>query len=232
MTPDSAPPPLVKICGITRVEDGVLAVSAGADWLGFIRWPGSRRFRPLEECAHTLGTIRRKAPRAFQAVAVYVDADAATVAEEVRVARFDRVQFHGNETPETVAAILARVGVPGIRAIRVAADAAVEDLEREADRFPDIDLLADTADPVAHGGTGRAFDPALAAPLCARRRVILAGGLRPETVAEAVARARPCGVDVASGVETSPGVKDPEKLRAFLRAARGMDGSATAPERA
>ena len=203
---------IVKICGIARVEDGLAALEAGADWLGFIRWEGSKRFRPLQECADLLGRIRAEAGRRFQAVGVYVDAPLDSIRREVDRAGFDRVQFHGDETMETI----RQSPIPAIKAIKIS-DA--ESIAR-ADDFPGVDLLTDTADPSLPGGTGRGYDVALLGDLARRRRVIVAGGLRPENVGEVVSQLRPFGVDVSSGVEQAPGIKDAEKVRAFVRAVR------------
>lgn len=208
-------PTLVKICGITRPDDGVAALEAGADWLGFIRWDRSPRYRPLSDLAATLAEIRARAPRPFQAVGVYVDAPRDLIQKELEAAGLDRIQFHGSEPADA----LAGWAVPVLKAIRVrdAVSLAV------ADEYPDLDLLTDTYDPVLPGGVGRAYDPRLVAELVARRRTLVAGGLTPENVAGVTAFLRPWGVDVSGGVEVSPGVKDHAKIEAFIQAARSGD---------
>ena len=206
---------IVKICGVTRVEDGLAALTAGADWLGFIRWDGSKRFRPLEDCAATLQAIRAESGQAFQAVGVYVDATRESIESEIRVARFDRVQLHGAEPM----ALIESLGVPAIKTIKIA-DAASVAL---AEQYPGVDLLTDTPDAVLPGGTGRGYDRRLLESLVKQRRVVVSGGLTPEDVGEVVGRLRPYGVDVSSGVEISPGVKDRAKIDAFLQAVRGAE---------
>ena len=211
---------IIKICGITRAEDGQAAIEAGADWLGFIRWPGSVRFRPLEQCADILATIRANTPREFVAVGVYVDPTQRLVEEEFRKAGLDRVQLHGDES---LALILA-LGLPAIKTIKISDRSSVD----RAEAYPGIDLLADTADDVLHGGTGRTYDLAFLGDLADRRRIIVAGGLRPDNVAEVLERVRPFGVDVSSGVESSPGIKDHEKVAGFVAAVRAVDNAGKA----
>lgn len=205
---------IIKICGITRPEDGVAAIRVGADWLGFIRWPQSARYRPIDECAATLREIRKSAPGNFQAVAVYVDAPSSTIRAEAEQAGFDRVQLHGSESME----FANRLGIPVIKAIKIR-DA---DSVAHADDFPGLTLLTDTADPALPGGTGRTYDPALLQDLAERREVIVAGGLTPANVGSVVEFLHPHGVDVSSGVETQPGIKDHEKIAAFVASVRAV----------
>jgi phosphoribosylanthranilate isomerase len=204
--------PLIKICGITRLEDGLAALSAGADWLGFIRWSGSKRFRPLADCAALLKELRRLAPSPFQAVAVYVDQPRDLILDEIRSAGFDRAQLHGNESSEFAASL----PVPVIKTIKMRPD----EFERDAARYPGLDLLIDTDVPGLPGGTGQSYDAGVLTDLTSRRRLIVAGGLNPANVADIVARIRPYGVDVSSGVEVEPGIKDGEKIRRFVAAVR------------
>ena len=206
-------PTLIKICGITRVEDGVAAIDAGADWLGFIRWPASPRFRPIGSCADLLKAIRAEAAKPFEAVGVYVDAGAREIVSEIEAAGFDRVQLHGSEPVE----LLNALPVPAIKTIKVRDEASLA----QADAYPDVDILTDTADPLMPGGTGRGYDVNLLIDLARRRRIIVAGGLNPDNVAEVIRTVSPYGVDVSSGVETSPGNKDRGKIERFIRAARG-----------
>lgn len=204
--------PIVKICGITRVEDGVAAIGAGAEWLGFVRWAKSPRWRPVAEAAELISEIRERAPRPFEAIGVYVDATLEDIERDAAALGLDRVQLHGDESPEFAAA-LAR---PAIKVIRVRDAASL----RRAEDFPGIDLLADTFDPALPGGTGRGYDYGLLRDLTARRRVLIAGGLTPETVGAVVASLAPLGVDVSSGVESAPGVKDHARIISFIQAAR------------
>jgi phosphoribosylanthranilate isomerase len=207
---------LVKICGITRIEDAMAALRAGADWLGFIRTPISPRYRSAEECARLVESAREQATRPFEAVGVYVNPELEYLYEDSYVTGMDRIQFHGDEPME-----LVRMSpLPAIKALRV------RDAEslRQAEDYPGVTLLTDTYDPSLRGGTGKRFDPELCKGLAAEREVILAGGLTPENVAEAVRRVRPFGVDVSSGVEIEAGIKDAQKIADFVSAVREGDG--------
>ncbi len=196
-----------KICGITRVEDARHAVAEGATALGFVFWPGS----PRAVAPATAREILARLEQPVVSVGVFVDAPVDALRRAVAESGVTMVQLHGDETPDVGAA----AGVPVLRAVglaRVAADAAA---------WPeDTVWLLDAHDPVRRGGTGRRIDWAAAAEVARARRVVLAGGLTPENVAEAIATVRPIGVDVSSGVEASPGVKDPELVSRFLANAR------------
>jgi phosphoribosylanthranilate isomerase len=221
--------PLVKICGITRLEDALVALEAGADWLGFIRWPSSPRFRPVDPCAGLLAEIRRRAPRPFEAVGVYVDATPETIREEIDRLGLDRVQLHG----EGAWPAGAHLGRPLLRVIKIRDAESIRAAEGLADApegaLKGADLLTDTYDPALPGGTGRGYDYSLLRDLVRRRRVIVAGGLTPGNVTDVVRALRPWGVDVSSGVELAPGLKDAAKVRAFIRnAKRACEGRGTA----
>lgn len=203
---------LIKICGITRAEDGIAAVNAGADWLGFVRWPGSPRFREADACAETIDAIRAGTERSFEAVGVYVNPSPEELYEDSMVTGVDRAQLHGDEATEYV----QRVPLPVIKTIRIR-DASSLKL---ADDYPDLPLLTDTHDPALPGGTGRGYDPKLLVDLVARRQVIVAGGLTPGNVGGVVRFLHPYGVDVSSGVESAPGVKDPQKIADFVAGVR------------
>jgi phosphoribosylanthranilate isomerase len=202
---------IVKICGITRVEDATIAVSLGATAVGFIFWPGSpRRVAPADAAA-----IGAALPQEVWKVGVFVDAPADHIRRVIEEARLTAVQLHGSETPAAAAALNARV----IKAI------ALEhvDSPEALDDWRGVPILLDANDPVRKGGTGRTIDWHRAAEMAARHDIILAGGLRPGNVAEAIARVRPSGIDVSSGVEASPGVKDHDKLRSLFEALRGVE---------
>lgn len=199
----------VKICGITTAEDARLAVDAGADALGFVFWPKSPRFVTPEVAA----TIAARVPLFVARVGVFVGASRAELTRTAEVAGLDVLQLHGEEPAEALTARPRRV----LRALRVGPGFRTDDALAHA--RAGAGLLLDTHRPETPGGTGVAFDWTLAQGL--RDRVpflVLAGGLRPDNVAEAMAIVRPHAVDVSSGVESSPGRKDESKLRAFVEA--------------
>lgn len=203
---------LIKICGITRLEDGLAALEAGADWLGFIRAERSPRFRPLDELIELVTRLRARAPAPFQAVGVYVDASPETIEDEARRVGLDRIQLHGRETPE-LARSLSR---PVVKVIHIRDAESV----KKAEAYEGMDLLTDVFTPDSYGGTGRGYDYEWLRDLILRRRVIVAGGLTIENVAEVMRSLAPWGVDVSSAVETAPGIKAPARIRAFIENAR------------
>ena len=205
----------VKICGLTNAADALMAVDAGADALGFVFVPGTPRFVEAAS-ASVSGWIRRLPPLVVR-VGLFVDAAPETVRETLRQTGIETVQFHGDETPDYCRSFRDAARV--IKAFRVRGPESLDLLPHYADAVDGY--LLDAWVPGAHGGTGARFDWELAA--AARGRVaplILAGGLDPGNVAEAVRRVRPFAVDVSSGVERSPGLKDPAKVRELIRAAK------------
>jgi phosphoribosylanthranilate isomerase len=203
----------IKICGITRHEDAHAAVEAGASALGFIFWPNSPRFIDPYRARAIAATL----PPFVTTVGVFVDQPAAYVSGVASLVPLAAVQLHGAETPE-YAAVIDR---PILKAIAVSA-ANTMNLAVWPSR---VMLLLDVHDPVARGGTGRTIDWDAAAAIAATRPVLLAGGLTPENVGDAIARVRPHGVDVSSGVERSPGIKHPERLRALFRSIHAAEPS-------
>lgn len=202
----------VKICGLTTVEDARGAVAAGADLVGFVFFPASpRRLAPpdAEWVRQVDGALR---------VGVFRDQSPAFVDTMAEVAGLDLVQLHGGESPATCRRLGGRERV--IKAIPVAGPLDWETVAAYADVAR---ILFDTASPTG-GGTGRPFDWSLLAHRPAELEFLLAGGLTPDSVAGAVARLSPAGVDVASGVESQVGVKDPARMAAFVAAARGAAG--------
>ena len=195
----------VKICGITRIEDGLAAGTRGADAIGLVFHPPSPRALDVD----TAAAIRRALPPFVTAVGLFVNAAPGTVVGTAERVGLDMLQFHGDEPPEAC----GEFGMPYIKAVRV--DDAV-DLRAYAQRYAGAAaLILDTPDEKLWGGSGRTFDwdlvPAdLAVP------VVLAGGLTPENVAGAVRRLRPYAVDVSGGVEASPGIKDAGKIARFI----------------
>jgi phosphoribosylanthranilate isomerase len=201
---------VVKICGITNVEDGLAAAAAGADALGFIFYEQSPRYVPVEKAA----TVIRDLPAPIVKVGVFVDADEDTVYRAIRECGLNLLQFHGSESPE----YCVQFGLMSMKAFQVR-DAL--SLTRLTDFKTDAWLL-DAYSPNKLGGTGEKFNWDLA--IEARklgRPIFLAGGLTSENVAEAVRQVEPYAVDVSSGVEASPGKKDYGKVKAFIDAAKG-----------
>jgi len=194
----------VKVCGITRVEDAITAAESGAAAIGLVFAESPRRVT-LEAASE----IAQSLPPFVMAVGVFVDETIDRVLGAVEHVGLHAAQLSGDESPEYVER-LTRVNV--IKCIHVAEK---RDLER-ADEYEGAHILLDTASPRAAGGTGETFDWELAADFARRRRIILAGGLRPDNVSEAVRRVKPWAVDVSSGVEAAPGVKDAEKIRRFV----------------
>ncbi|MGE0393074.1 MAG: phosphoribosylanthranilate isomerase [Vicinamibacterales bacterium] len=201
----------VKVCGITRVEDARAALAAGATALGFVFWPASPRAVTPEQA----GAIVAALPYGTNAVGVFVNQTTDEIDRAVRVAGLTAVQLHGDETP----ALLPSIHRPVLRAINVTADDAAIAAWPEP-----VLLLVDAHDPVRRGGTGRVADWTAAAALAAKRRIVLAGGLRADNVQEAIRVVRPFGLDVSSGVEDAPGVKSVAKLNDFFEKVRTADG--------
>jgi phosphoribosylanthranilate isomerase len=201
-------PVRVKICGVTLPDDAHAAAAAGADYVGLNFWPGSPRALDIER-ARTVAAAAAGVPL----VGVFVDANRDEVERVADRVGLSLLQFHGAESP----AYCRGWSRPVIKAVRVPADASAAAL---AAPFAGVDyLLLDAWVAGRPGGTGQALAPAALAGVSGER-VFLAGGLTPETVAEAVARVRPFAVDVASGVESRAGVKDHEKIRRFIERAK------------
>ena len=199
----------MKICGITRREDEEAAVRAGADALGFVFWPGSPRYiDPFRARA-----IRSVLPPFVTAVGVFVDQPAEHVNGVAGLVQLGAVQLHGEES----IGYAQKMHRPVVKAVALHDDAgsAADDVEIWPER---VLVLLDVHDPVRRGGTGRTIDWSAAAAVARRRRVVLAGGLTAENVGEAIARVRPFGIDVSSGVELSPGIKDHGRLKALFEA--------------
>jgi phosphoribosylanthranilate isomerase len=212
----AVPTPKAKICGITRLEDAELAVEAGAWALGFILWPGSKRAVAADDAAQIAARVRRRA----SLVGVFVNASLDEVAGHADAIGLTHVQLHGDEGPSFCAEAGRRTGCKVIKAFSVSSGA---DLQT-AESFRNVDFhLLDAGAPGVRGGTGRTWDWALAPRRRSAVPKILSGGLTAENVAAGIAAVEPYAVDVASGVEVpgSPGIKDPERVRAFLAAAHG-----------
>jgi phosphoribosylanthranilate isomerase len=199
----------VKICGITRIEDAIAAAQAGADAIGLVFEAKSPRYVGLEQAQ----AIVRALPPFVTVVGLFVDAAPGTIETVLGRVSLDLLQFHGNETPQQC----RRYHRPYIKAIHMQPDI---DLRQKARLYADAEgLLLDAR--VAHvaGGSGQTFDWSLV-PHDPGKPVILAGGLTPQNVAEAIRQVRPFAVDVSSGVERSKGIKDHQKISAFIEAVR------------
>lgn len=200
----------VKICGITSLEDALQAVQAGADALGFVFYGQSPRNLAPERAASIISEL----PPFVQAVGLFVNADAGFVNDTADRCRLDLVQLHGDEAPEYCEQIRRRV----IKAFRVRDSSSLAPVRD----YRVAGILLDAYYPGAYGGTGLSFNWELAGSAKDFGPVILAGGLAPDNVREAVERVAPYAVDVSSGVESSPGKKDPDLVRKFIQMAKGF----------
>ena len=202
----------VKICGITNLEDALASCEYGADAIGFIFYRNSPRF--IEP--HKAGEIIKKIPPFVAAVGVFVNEDISAVNKIAREAGLNAVQLHGNESTEFCEKITGRV----IKSFKVKKGEA-KTLYHEMQKYNVSGYLLDTYKEELEGGTGVVFDWDIAMEAGRLGRIILAGGLTPENVADAIKKARPYAVDVSSGVEERPGKKDLKKVREFIRKAKG-----------
>jgi phosphoribosylanthranilate isomerase len=203
---------VVKICGITSLEDAEAAVEAGASAIGLVFWPKSPRYIDPQKAR----AIVSRLPALVVPVGVFVNQPAAYVRGVAAQVGLGAVQLHGDEDLLYVAGL----DYPVIKAVAI--EPGVDDADADSERI-DVwprrtTLLLDAHDAVRRGGTGRTIDWSTAARIARRRRTLLAGGLTPDNVAEAVAQVRPFGIDVSSGVERSPGVKDHARIRALFEA--------------
>lgn len=200
----------IKVCGLTRPEDALLACRLGADAAGFIFYKKSPRYI----CPEEAGRITALLPPFVSRVGVFVDESPERVRDVFRIAGLDIAQLHGQEPPESLPHYPGRI----IKAFRVQGQESLQELSRYS---PDAFLL-DTYRPGQPGGTGAIFDWSVAVQAKQAGPVILAGGLGPDNIAEAIRTVEPYGVDVSSGVESEPGIKDPEKLRRFIITCRSL----------
>ena len=195
---------IVKICGITRREDAEIAVTHGAAAIGFVFWPASPRFVDPYRARQIAAVL----PPFVSTVGVFVNQSMEYINGVASLVPLTAIQLHGDEPP----AFAARLSRPVMKAVTQVDAAAV-------DVWPaQVMLLVDAHDPVKHGGTGARADWHAAASLARHRRVFLAGGLTAHNVADAIAEVRPFGIDVSSGVESSPGVKDERRIAALFNA--------------
>ncbi len=201
---------IIKICGVTRPEDAAFAAEIGADWLGLNFWPRSRRVVGRSQALEVAQAARAARPD-VALVGVFVDQPIEEVTGLVDALGLDFAQLHGDEPP----AYVRRLGRRAIKAIPLARDSDVDRL----DDYSCATFLVDTPSP-GRGGSGELGDWELARHAAELHRVILAGGLTPDNVADAVATVSPHGVDAASGVESTPGRKEPLLVERFVTAAR------------
>jgi len=207
----------IKICGVTLADDAARVAAAGADFIGLNFWPKSRRYLAPERA--NLVASAARALGSTEVVGVFVDADVDEVREVLRYVELDVIQLHGDEHPEDVRGIAEATGKRVWKALPVSTAHDLAHLET----WPADVLVLDTPS-AGRGGSGQTFDWSLAAEARRRypaRRFVLAGGLDPANVGAAIAAVTPWAVDVASGVEAGPGIKDPERLAAFVAAVRG-----------
>ncbi|MBU1330381.1 MAG: phosphoribosylanthranilate isomerase [Gammaproteobacteria bacterium] len=198
-----------KICGITRIEDALAAAQAGADAIGLVFYAKSPRAVTVAQAQAIIAAL----PPFVTTVGLFVDATHRELSDILAAVPLDLLQFHGDESAE----FCGRYGRPYLKALRVKPG---DDVAAAMAHYPDAaGILLDTYVAGVPGGTGEAFDWSLV-PRDSARPIILAGGLDAASVAAAIAQVRPYGVDVSGGVELSKGIKDAEKIRAFVRAVR------------
>ena len=197
----------IKFCGVTRAEDLAVAVELGVDAVGFVLWPDSPRGISIETAAQLIAGL----PAAITPVGVFVRPSRGEVQRAIEVGGIRAAQIHGVADLSSVtglpcdAWLAASLGSEALSAVRGAT------------------ILLDAGDPERHGGTGNTIDWDAAGQVAARRRVFLAGGLTPDNVGEAIRRAKPYGVDVSSGIEDRPGLKNAAAMRGFVAAVRRAD---------
>jgi phosphoribosylanthranilate isomerase len=209
--------PKVKICGITNLDDAEMAVELGAWALGMIFFAGSPRSCSVAEAQRIAAVLRRR----VELCGVFVNAPLEEVVHTSEDVGLSMLQLHGDEGPSFCAEATRRNGARVIKAAQVSGPGDVRDLERFHVDFHLLDARASAPERAGlRGGTGETFDWTLLAQRRSKVPLILSGGLEPENVAEAIAIARPYAVDTASGTESAPGRKDPDRLRAFFDAAQ------------
>lgn len=199
----------IKVCGVTRVEDAVFAVEAGATLIGLNFVPASPRCVSVEVARKLVTAINGRA----EVVGVVANLEPTQLLSLRQAAQLDTLQLHGDELPES----LEGLSVNDYKAVRIS-DAKDVELAR---RYPGHRILVDAKVPGVLGGSGHVFDWHLVAELAKERQLLLAGGLTPDNVGVAVSQVHPWAVDVASGVESAPGLKSPEKVLSFIRRTLG-----------
>lgn len=203
----------IKICGLTRLEDALLCADLGADFLGFVFVPSSPRYVEPERAAGIVEAVRARSVTP-QFVGVFRDASAGYIEEIAALAHLDLAQLHGAETNDDIRAL----PVPAVKSFRIG------DALPDTTAFPDAAwLLFDAYDERHGGGTGRRFDWSLLALFPRTKPFLLAGGITPENVGAAISLVRPDAIDVASGVESEPGIKDEAKVYSLFQRIRNHE---------
>jgi len=209
----------VKICGLRRLDDALLACELGADAIGFVFWPDSPRFIDPHRARHIVSRL----PPFVTAVGVFVNQTVDYVSAVAGVAKLGAVQLHGDEA-------LASYDRSPLRIIKALAVTDTFDVGSALDSVPArMTVLLDAHDPVRRGGTGRSIDWKVATTAARSRPIVLSGGLTADNVAEAIAEVNPYAVDVSSGVESAPGLKDADALRRFFAAVHQGVAAAAKP---
>jgi phosphoribosylanthranilate isomerase len=219
----------IKICGIKTLNDARAAIKAGADYLGFNFYPKSVRFIEKQACAEIASVLRREHPQ-VKLVGVFVNSAMEDIKEIVQTCKLDLAQLHGDEPPEMISALNGLA----FKAIRLSAEISVDPFLQSATPSVSIResvtksvdkpmLLVDASVKGVYGGSGVTADWNGAAELAKKYPLLLAGGLTPENVAEAVRRVKPWGVDVASGVESAPGEKDAGLMVEFVKEVKRIE---------
>lgn len=203
----------VKICGITREEDAYLAAESGADYLGFIFYKGSPRYITPDK----VRLISRDIPAAVERVGVFVNETVREVENIYKEAALDIVQLH-SVIDDFDYLNMSNKNIPYVRVLRVRDDSIDT---RHMDDRDCYGLLLDSYDKEAYGGTGKAFDWDIAKNISHKSRIFLSGGLTAENVGKAIQIIKPYAVDVSSGVESTPGIKDPRKIKQFIDRVKG-----------
>lgn len=209
----------VKICGVTRLADAELAALLGAWAIGMVFYQPSPRRCSLAEAARISAALRRR----VQLAGVFVNAPLQEVVQIVELLQLSIVQLHGDEGPSFCAEVARRTGAKVCKAVQVADAGDVRDIERFHVDFHLLDARG-SSERALRGGTGQTFDWSLIAQRRSKVPLLLSGGLTPENVAAAIAAIHPFAVDTASGVEAAPGIKDPQRMRAFCACVRSVDG--------
>lgn len=204
----------IKICGIKTAHDALAAMDAGADMLGFNFYPKSPRYIGVGQCRDIMSVMRKYAHITY--VGVFVNASLAEIRATMDTCALTLAQLHGDETSEMLNSLYGRA----FKAFRGIPESLNGFAREDAPA-----LLVDASVKGSYGGTGITADWKSAAELAKQVPLLLAGGLTPENVAKAVRQVRPWGVDVASGVESAPGVKDPAKMKAFIQALRNSSSN-------